>query len=223
MHGESPRGKVARLHGLFCPCRSGRLVCSRHKGGLHALTVRPLSCTPFLAPCFSPGTGTGARLPLWHYLPNQLLPLVVDTNAAGFVSKWFPGCGARPAWRAGLAVPSVASVWSCSLCSLGTSGQDTSPQGSSLSPSPFHSPRRKHPLLCVDCFSRAGVYVFVHQGLSCTHSQVTLDRAGQGYLRDAETAAGRGDVGSESAAVQLAPSWSSRERQSLGVGRELFQ
>lgn len=53
---------------------------------------------------------------------------------------------------------------------------------------------------------------FIQQGLSYTHSQVTLDRPGQGDFRDAKTAAWRGEVVSENS-MQLAPGWSSRERQ----------
>lgn len=204
-----------RAHGLFCPCRCGWLVCANREGGPHALSVGPLSCTPSLARLFSPGMGTEGRLPLWHHLPTQLLPLVVDADSAGFVSKGFPGCGAG--LPDGLAVPSVASVWSCSLCSLWPLGRRPGPgtAHTALFPSTVLG-GNTHSCVC-GLLLQSWCLHFVQQGLSYTHSLVTLDRTGQDYFRDADTAAGTGEVVSEDS-WELAPGWPSRDRQRLGAG-----
>lgn len=143
----------------------------------------PLSCTPPLAPCFSPGMGTGARLPPWHHLPTQLLPLVVDTNSAGFVSKWFPGCGG-----AGLPGGPALQCPPWPLCGVAVCVL-SGPLGRRPRPRAAHSALLPSKVLGVNAHSRVWIaspeLVFTFSSARTVIHTFSSDRAGQGYFRDA--------------------------------------
>lgn len=91
---------------------------------IHLPVLSPsLDSASLLGQKWGPGYHCGITFPA-----TFLQPLAVDTNSARFVSECFLGC--CQVCPKGLAVPSVASVWSCSLLVLW-------PLGSALFPFPF--------------------------------------------------------------------------------------